>query len=254
MAIGISALNSHTTGRFNDAIGMYCAWLRTSGEKNLHLGTTSGYNVLSGDHSVFIGFDAGRESDSGSSVTSADECVIIGVEADFDTTTPTNEIVIGYNTNGEGDNTVAIGNTSMTACKTQVSWTTYSDSRIKRNVSTTDIGLDFINRLNPVEYQPVNPADYPDEIKDKRFSDRVVNINGEDIDRSADTRPADDDGIRHGLVAQEVKAVLDDLGIESDIWNESSNGKQGIKYETLVVPLIKAVQELSAKVTALENE
>ena len=35
-------------------------------------------------------------------------------------------------------------------------------------------------------------------------------------------------------------------------WNEEKNSKQLLTYATLVVPLIKAVQELTAKVEALE--
>lgn len=237
----------------NIQIGAWSAYNRTTGKNNTGIGYASAYNATSGNDSIFIGKSSGRDTNSGSAVTQVDNCVIIGNDATFNTTTPDNEIVIGYDAQGQGDNTVAMGNTSMTACKAQVSWTTYSDSRIKRNVASTDIGLDFINRLNPVKYQPVNPADYPEAIKDRRFSDKTFQIGEREHTVSADARPADDDGIRHGLVAQEVKTVLDDLGIESDIWNESSNGKQGIKYETLVVPLIKAVQELSAKVTALEN-
>ena len=59
--------------------------------------------------------------------------------------------------------------------------------------------------------------------------------------------------VHDGLIAQEVKAAADSLGVNFSGWYEAANGKQGIQYETLVMPLIKAVQELSAKVTALEN-
>lgn len=237
----------------NVQIGSWGQYNRVLGKNNTAIGYAVAYNAATGDNSVIIGHNSGRETNSGSSITSLDNSVVIGNIATCNTATPTNEIVIGYDAQGQGDNTVAMGNTSMTACKAQVSWTTYSDSRIKRNIASTDIGLAFINKLNPVKYQPVNPADYPDAIKDRRFSDRTFKIGDNDNTVTADSRPADDNGIRHGLIAQEVKATLDELGIESDIWNESSNGKQGIKYEALVIPLIKAVQELSARVTTLEG-
>ena len=58
-----------------------------------------------------------------------------------------------------------------------------------------------------------------------------------------------------GLIAQEVSASLNTLGIESDIWSETeTNQKQEIKYAALTIPLIKAVQELSARVEALEAQ
>ena len=55
------------------------------------------------------------------------------------------------------------------------------------------------------------------------------------------------------MIAQEVKAVMDEHGIkEWRGWKIDPNGKQNIAYGALIVPLVKAIQELSAKVTALE--
>ena len=57
----------------------------------------------------------------------------------------------------------------------------------------------------------------------------------------------------HGFIAQEVKQALDEVGV-SDFagWHEQQDGTQGISYEMFVMPLVKAVKELSAKVTELE--
>jgi len=47
---------------------------------------------------------------------------------------------------------------------------------------------------------------------------------------------------------------MDELDIEFTGWREESETtKQELSYVSFVVPLIKAVQELSAKVVALEN-
>ena len=57
----------------------------------------------------------------------------------------------------------------------------------------------------------------------------------------------------YGFIAQEVKAALDKHNItDFNGWHESPDGIQGISYEMFIMPLVKAVQELSAKVTALE--
>ena len=59
----------------------------------------------------------------------------------------------------------------------------------------------------------------------------------------------------YGLIAQEVKAVLDDQGItDFGGWTTTENEVelQGISQEMFVHPLIKAIQELSAKNDALE--
>ena len=57
----------------------------------------------------------------------------------------------------------------------------------------------------------------------------------------------------HNFIAQEVKTALDTAGV-SDFsgWKEDQYGVQQISREMFVIPLVKAVQELSAKVTALE--
>ena len=64
------------------------------------------------------------------------------------------------------------------------------------------------------------------------------------------------DGTLYGLIAQEVKTAMDKHGISDfDGWHEQEKGDkiQGISESQFVIPLIKAVQELSAKVKALEE-
>ena len=56
-----------------------------------------------------------------------------------------------------------------------------------------------------------------------------------------------------GLLPQEVKQAMDDHNITDFAgWDETAEGIQGISQEMFVHPLIKAVQELSAKNDALE--
>ena len=154
-----------------------------------------------------------------------------------------NQIVIGYAANGTGDNEIALGNSSITAIKGQVSFTTYSDKRIKREIQDGDLGLTFINDLRPVKYKLKNPADYPEPLLEERYRS------------GKDERAEDDETVYDGLIAQEVKLSMDKLGVSWSGWSEDDNTeKQGIQYGALVVPLIKAVQELSAKVEKLEGQ
>jgi len=58
------------------------------------------------------------------------------------------------------------------------------------------------------------------------------------------------------MLAQEIKAALDKAGVNGENfagWSENEKGVQEISESMFVYPLIKAIQELSAKVTALEN-
>lgn len=106
-----------------------------------------------------------------------------------------------------------------------------SDARDKADVVELDRGLDFVNALNPVSY---------------RWSDR----SGYEGSR-----------VHWGLLAQEVAEVLGDDAAASAVWVHTEAGedtdaegntyetpdRQGIRYEELIAPLVKAVQELSAQ-------
>jgi trimeric autotransporter adhesin len=69
----------------------------------------------------------------------------------------------------------------------------------------------------------------------------------------ADERPDDDDTVRLGLIAQDVQTAMSDAGVEFDLVTTGANGKLAVKYSNLVIPLLKAVQELSAEVKALKG-
>jgi len=119
-----------------------------------------------------------------------------------------------------------------------------SDERTKNSITESNLGLDFINLLNPVSYK-YNIG------SNKLIYDEDGQITG------AEPRPGN--RIHYGLIAQEVKQSLDALNIEDfggwildDL--EDSDSPQALRYEEFISPLIKAVQELSNKVKALENK
>lgn len=61
--------------------------------------------------------------------------------------------------------------------------------------------------------------------------------------------------LHYGLVAQEVKDALDRAGIDAmdaGFWKEDRDGMQSLAYTELIAPLIRAVQELAARVEGLE--
>ena len=56
-----------------------------------------------------------------------------------------------------------------------------------------------------------------------------------------------------GFIAQDVKEAADKLGVEYSGWTEdSANTRQELDYARFVVPLVKAVQELSQQVEDLK--
>jgi len=59
----------------------------------------------------------------------------------------------------------------------------------------------------------------------------------------------------HGFIAQNIKEALDTAGVSTfGGWKEDQYGVQQVSREMFVIPLVKAVQELSAQVTALQAE
>ena len=104
-----------------------------------------------------------------------------------------------------------------------------SDRNFKNTITTSDLGLDFINKLNPVSY---------------KFNNK--------------TRT------HYGLISQEIETVLgtisksatDFAGFCKDEVDDDGNAitpRYALRYTEFISPIIKAIQELSAKVTALEG-
>ena len=97
-----------------------------------------------------------------------------------------------------------------------------SDSRLKRGIADSSLGLDFVNALQPREYRRV-------------------------------------DGVRkhYGFIAQEVKAAIDahsEIADGHNIWSEDPDGTQQLAQGNLVPMLVKAIQELSAQNESLQAQ
>jgi hypothetical protein len=133
-----------------------------------------------------------------------------------------------------------------------------SDIRDKADVRDTQLGLGFINALRPVDYKLDMRDDYkppmPEDLTDKEAMAawaEACNLSNITHDGSKKRNR-----FHHGLIAQEVKAVLDAQGIDFGGYQDHKV-KDGqdvltIGYDELIAPLIKAIQELTARVQALE--
>lgn len=116
-----------------------------------------------------------------------------------------------------------------------------SDEREKENIKTSSLGLEFINKLNPVQYKW---KDY-DYVKKGKPHERE---NDETLTKSHQRT-------HYGLIAQEVEKVLTDSGLTTEdfapiIYDEDAD-RYGMRYTELVGILIKGIQELSAQNDAL---
>ena len=124
VAIGSDALTNNNSGNNNIAIGRFTMEDNTSGYQNTAFGnvalqssTTSGNNVAIGHSSLNNVTDGEKNigiSRSAPSLTTGDKNVVIGYVADVDSNNAQNQIVIGEQATGQGDNYAVIGNSDVT--------------------------------------------------------------------------------------------------------------------------------------------
>jgi hypothetical protein len=113
--IGSQAGYSITTAQQNILVGSNTGQ-NTTGADNIMIGHSSGYSNTTGAQNVFMGSYAGRYiSGGGTGASIVNNSICIGYNAFPLASSQTNQIVIGYNTTGNGSNTATIGNSSITA-------------------------------------------------------------------------------------------------------------------------------------------
>jgi hypothetical protein len=114
---------------------------------------------------------------------------------------------------------------------------TASDSRYKREIKPLEYGLNLINALKPVEF--------------KRLTER-----------NDDDPEAVEEEIFYGFLAQDIKEALDSVGETRDtnLWDLGGpempltpSDRQYINEIELVPPIVKALQELDARLKVLEG-
>ena len=131
-----------------------------------------------------------------------------------------------------------------------------SDARLKTNVNTSVLGLDFINSLRPVSYKMISGGN---KVNLNEEGNPIVigkDANGKDI---LDITSIAGKRTHWGFLAQEVKEAIDKSGVEDfggwvlgDL--SDSESYQALAYEQFIAPLTKAVQELSTRLDKLEGK
>jgi hypothetical protein len=114
-ATGDNALYANTTGNSNTAMGSFALHSNTTGTKNTATGYQALKNNTSGIQNIANGNSAGRYVSGGTTPNAlSDNSVFIGFNTKSWASDSENEIVIGEGAEGIGDNTVVIGNNSIT--------------------------------------------------------------------------------------------------------------------------------------------
>lgn len=199
-AVGSLALNANnpttiTNGIYNAAFGASALSGNTVGAGNAAVGYSAGVSNVSGNNNTFL-----------------------GVNSDITDGTFNNATAIGSNAKVNASNKVRIGDNTITVIEGQVAWSNPSDIRLKKDVIDVTYGLDFINKLHPVEF-------------------RMKDGNGK---------------VDFGFIAQSIEALIGTdyniLGIGSD-----SERTLTLRYTDFIAPMVKAIQEQSKVISEQEQ-
>jgi trimeric autotransporter adhesin len=211
---GYYALYSNTKGASNIANGVYCLYANTEGGSN----TANGYLALSGN--TLGNSNTAQGASAGVSIVEGSFNTFIGASADA-AGDFSNATAIGANAKVDASNKVRIGDNTVTVIEGQVAFTIPSDRRLKENISVSDLGLNFITRLQPVNYNYI--------------SDKTK--------------------VRHdGFIAQEVEQVMKDLNLPFSGLKKTNDGVYSLAYSDFVMPLVNAVKEQQQQINDLKKQ
>jgi hypothetical protein len=228
---GTGGLAANTTGSQNTAIGgSDVLYQNTTGIRNTAVGAGAMQECISATGNTGVGRQALNQA-------TGDGNTAIGVDAGFNITTGANNTCIGQNaqpSSGSTSNSITLGNSSVSVLRCQVtSITSLSDERDKKNIEPLEVGLDFVNELKPVMFDwNMRPT---------------LDSDGNEITGKIDIPDT-------GFIAQDFVAAEDAIGLADHLQLSFRDNpdKLEISQGRLIPILVKAIQDLSAKVAALE--
>lgn len=214
-SIGKSSLSSNTSGYNNTALGMGSLTRNTEGYNNIAIGYNSLYSNLTGYNNTAIGNKTGQDVLTGSNLT------LIGYDAAPSSPSAANQITFG--------------NYSVTSLRCNVqNITSLSDARDKKNISELTLGLDFITKLHPRQFN-----------WDKR---EWYDNNVSDGSKMKDAPTA-------GFIAQELDSAQTTAGADwLNLVLKDNPDKWEATYGNLLPVMVKAIQELKSENDELKEK
>jgi hypothetical protein len=239
-ANGYNALSGNTTGYQNTANGGNALSSNSTGNFNTASGSDALKNNTTGYYNAAIGYSAFSQNQTGYGNT--------GIGVGTNLTGFTNLIdasAIGYNANVNANDKIVIGTASNNNLTGGYgTWQSFSDGRFKDHVQENVPGLAFITKLHPVTYN-LNAEKIDEFLGIKRRMD--TSRNAEEKARYLGRLKKVSLQLQTGFIAQEIEATAKSIGYDFDGVHhpESDKDNYTIGYAAFVVPLVKAVQELS---------
>jgi hypothetical protein len=233
-AVGHTAMAVTTLGEENVAVGSEA--LRSSvNNKNTAVGSGALTNLTTGTQQTSLGAFAGVASADASSSTSVG--YLANAIGNY-----SNVTCIGTSALVSDHSSIRFGNASIVSIGGQVAWTVVSNGKVKMDVRDDVPGLEFVRELHPVTYHfdPMALQQYEEtklmtmQLHDTYFQERHAGLLAQDVLE---------------LAKSFSKQGMKDLVREP----EGAEGLHGIRYELMVVPLIKTIQEQQAILVSIKK-
>ena len=253
-AFGNDVLDYNTAGYDNTGMGDESLFYTTIGSFNTAVGNQSLKSNTSGNDNVAMGFEALYSNSTGYDLTGLGDFTNVSSDGLYNST------AVGNGATISASNQVRVGNSSVTSIGGQVGWTSFSDGRYKQNIKQNVPGLALINKLQPITYtlnvdaieKKLHGGEASIQTNDSRPLTDVMNNPGMQQALQEKSKI-----IYTGFVAQDVEKAAQSLHYDFSGVDKPKDDQQsfyGLRYGDFVVPLVKAVQELSTKNDSLQSQ
>ena len=193
-------------------------------------GSTERLRILNDGRVVTQGLDGNTDITTTGTADTYDGTIFGGAQGPL-RVTRTSASTVHLNRNGSGGSIISFRyGGSIVGSISNNSNSLPSDRNYKKNITNLTLGLDLVNKLQPVSYH-------------YKFD-------------------ADSDPVMYGLIAQDVETALNDAGVAQNTAailqyedkKDEKDSDYSLDYTKLTPILINAVKELSAKITTLETK
>ena len=231
-----------------------------SGNYNVLIGRSTATGLTTGNGNVVIGGNGGQAITTGTNNT------IVGVSSGATQTTQSNNTIFGYNSRAtdtlgaarancgifgdaitnvlSGDNEIQIGKSTTTVYTYATA--TRSDERDKADIKPEPLGLNFIEKLKPVQYR----WNYREEYRVQNEDGTITELPNDGSKKR--------NRFHNGFLAQDIQQTTQELNTDwAGLKHGSHNGGTdvyNIDYNELIAPMVRAIQELQQRITILESK
>jgi len=234
-AFGIRSFNNNTSGNSNSAFGYYSLYSNLSGFENTAIGHSS-LLLNTGNYNTAVGYN------SGSTITTGANLTCIGIDAAPTTPTAIDQITLGN------------GFVSSLRCNV-TTITSLSDMRDKKNITDLTLGLDFIAKLRPRQFNWDKREWYENNISDgsKMKEAPTAGFIAQELDEAQTTQnaewlnlvlkdnPEKWEATPGNLLPIVVKAIQDLKAVNDELKDRLA------KYEQLQTQLASEIEKLKSK-------